>query len=391
MPSMPSPKENWLTHSDQSPCYAACVPSPPPPGFPPLPPGFYHSRPPRGLPRYSCSICSLEVGKDSLKCSTCSKWVHFSCSSLTRADFRKICAAGSPMGWNCPACLNGDLASPTHRPASPRLVSPALPPPTPTPLACSDLMDSSLPLPSHPSLLNTCPPSAFTLPASSPPPTASQPVHNLPPHPQGNPRLSHNLRIVQWNAGGLSSSSRAELIAFLSGNHYDLILLQETHLSSTRKFQIPGYYTLRTDRTFGRQGPVSSGTHNTGGGVLTPIHSDLDFSPVFSLSVFTVFCLLSVSLSVFPLCLPTQTTPVLKSFSPTTLLFNFLTSTPLPSETVLLILAPGPSILTSFLTPLTLSSSETSMLTTQRGTDSFPLTRSEMTCFAGSLPPVWKF
>ena len=94
--------------------------SPPPsPGFPPLPPGFYHSRPPRGLPRYPCSICSLEVGKDSLKCYTCSKWVHFSCSSLTRADFRKICAAGSPMGWNCPACLNGDLASPTHRPASP--------------------------------------------------------------------------------------------------------------------------------------------------------------------------------------------------------------------------------------------------------------------------------
>ena len=99
--------------------------SPSPPGFPPLPPGFYHSRPPRGLPRYPCSICSLDVGKDSLKCSTCSKWVHFSCSSLTRADFRKICAAGSPMGWNCPACLNGDLASPTHRPASPRLVSPS--------------------------------------------------------------------------------------------------------------------------------------------------------------------------------------------------------------------------------------------------------------------------
>ena len=90
-----------------------------PQGSPPLPPGFYHSRPPRGLPRYPCSICSLEVGKDSLKCSTCSKWVHFSCSSLTRADFRKICAAGSPMGWNCPACLNGVLVSPTYRPASP--------------------------------------------------------------------------------------------------------------------------------------------------------------------------------------------------------------------------------------------------------------------------------
>ena len=93
-----------------------------------------------------------------------------------------------------------------------------------------------------------------------------------------------------------------------------------------------------------------------------------------------------------PLCLPrtpTQTTLVLKFFSLTTFLYNFLTSTPLPSETLLLTFAPGTSILTSFQTPLTLLSLETSMLTTQPGTDSFPLTRSEMTCFAGSLPPVW--
>ena len=160
MPSVPSPKE---TGAPTQTSLLVTPPASPPPGFPPLPPGFYHSRPPRGLPRYPCSICSLEVGKDSLKCSTCSKWVHFSCSSLTRADFRKICVAGSPMGWNCPACLNGDLASPTHRPASPRVVSPALPPPTPTPLACSDLMDSSLPLPSHPPFLTPAllPPSPF--------------------------------------------------------------------------------------------------------------------------------------------------------------------------------------------------------------------------------------
>ena len=105
-------------------------------------------------------------------------------------------------------------------------------------------------------------------------------MHNEPPHPQRNPSFSHNLRILQWNAGGLSSSRRAELIAFLSGNQYDLIFLQETHLSATKKFQIPGYYTIRTNRTFGRQGPVFSGTHNTGGGVLTLIHSDLAFSPV---------------------------------------------------------------------------------------------------------------
>ena len=87
--------------------------------------------------------------------------MHFSCFSLTRADFHKICAVGSPMGWNCPACLNGDLASPTLRLASPLPFSPAPPPPTPPPLACSDLRDSSLPLPSHPPLLNTYPPSPF--------------------------------------------------------------------------------------------------------------------------------------------------------------------------------------------------------------------------------------
>ena len=46
--------------------------------------------------------------------------------------------------------------------------------------------------------------------------------------------------------------------------------------------------------------------------------------------------------------------------------------------------------MTSFQTPLTLLSLETSMLTIQPGTDSFPLTRLEMTCFAGSLPLVWK-
>ena len=254
------------------------TPASPPPGFPPLPPGCYQSRPPRGPQRYPCSTCSLDVGKDFLKCSNCSKWVHFSYSSLTWADFRKICAAGSPTGWNCTACLNGDLASPTHQQASPRPVSP--PPPTPT-HEHAQISWIHLHLSPHTLLpFNTYPPFAFTLPFSPPPPTSSQPIHNSPPHPQTNPRLSHNLRILQWNAGGLSSLHRAELITFLSGNQYDLIFLQEIHLSATKKFQIPGYLTLRTDRTFGRQGPVSSGTHNTGGGVLTLIHSDLAFSPV---------------------------------------------------------------------------------------------------------------
>ena len=65
-------------------------PPPSPPGFPPLPPGFCQLHPLQGPPRYPCFMCSHEVGKDSLKCSTCSKWVHFSYSSLTRANFCKI-------------------------------------------------------------------------------------------------------------------------------------------------------------------------------------------------------------------------------------------------------------------------------------------------------------
>ena len=294
-------------------------------------------------------MCSHEVGKDLLKCATCSKWVHFFCSSLTRANFRKICAAGSTMGWNCPARLNGDLASPTHQQpfSAPSFQLRPLPH-SPTNMFTFNGFISTSTL--TPSLLNTYPLSAFTLPFTPPP---HQPIYNSPPHPQRTPCLPQNLRILQWNAGGLSPSRRAELIAFLSGNQYDLILLQETHLSATKNFQIPGYSTLRTDRTFGRQSPVSSGAHYTGGGVLTLIRSDLAFSPV------SVSSLSSQD--------PYSDYICVKFFFPTTFPYNSLTSTPLLSEALLLNLAPGPSLLTSFQTPLTLLSLETSMLTTQPG------------------------
>ena len=78
-----------------------------------------------------------------------------------------------PDGLKLP-CLSQWGPCLSHPPASvppPRLSSSA---PTHTPpLTCSNLMDSSLPLPSHPPLLNTYPPSAFTLPLSPPPPTSS--------------------------------------------------------------------------------------------------------------------------------------------------------------------------------------------------------------------------
>ena len=184
------PQSQTGSHTQtNSPVTTPAFPPPPPLGFPPLPPGFYQPRPPQGPPRYVCSLSCHEVGKDSLKCSTCSKWVHFSCFSLTQGYFRKICAAGSTMGWNCAVCLNGDLTSPIHQQASPApsLQFCPLPFPHPPPPTCLHVVDSSIPLPSHPPLLNTYPLSAFTLPSTPPPPTSTQPTNNSPPHPQRTP------------------------------------------------------------------------------------------------------------------------------------------------------------------------------------------------------------
>ena len=82
-------------------------------------------------PRYPCSICHLDEGRDSLQCSACLKWVHFLCSSLTRADFRTICATGTAVSWRCPACHpQNTTGSPTQ---THLLVTPPASPPPPPP------------------------------------------------------------------------------------------------------------------------------------------------------------------------------------------------------------------------------------------------------------------
>ena len=81
-------------------------------------------------PRYPCSICHLDVGRDSLQCSACLKWVHFLCSSLTRTDFRTVCATGTAVDWRCPACHPQNTTdSPTQ--TSLLVMPPASPPPPP--------------------------------------------------------------------------------------------------------------------------------------------------------------------------------------------------------------------------------------------------------------------
>ena len=60
------------------------------------------------------------------------------------------------------------------------------------------------------------------------------------------PRGSH--RVLQWNAGGLRARS-TEVLHFLSSHPVNLVCIQESNLNSSSSFRIPGFSTLRSDRT----------------------------------------------------------------------------------------------------------------------------------------------
>ena len=57
----------------------------------------------------------------------------------------------------------------------------------------------------------------------------------------------------QWNAGGLRARSTG-LLHFLSSHPVDLICIQESNLNSSSSFRIPGFSSLRSDRTHSRSG-----------------------------------------------------------------------------------------------------------------------------------------
>ena len=124
--------------------------------------------------------------------------------------------------------------------------------------------------PNHPQIIFTYPRST----SSIPPP---QTQHTISPltqssfHPFSPSR--NNLQIVQWNANGICPR-RTELIQFLSHNQYDLIFIQESHLSSDSTFRIPGYKTLQKNRFMTKRGTTNS-TGSLGGGILILVKSGL--------------------------------------------------------------------------------------------------------------------
>ena len=69
----------------------------------------------------------------------------------------------------------------------------------------------------------------------------------LPPLPP------NSVRVLQWNAGGLRARS-TELLHLHSSHPVDLICIQESNLNSSSSFRIPGFSSLRSDRTHSRSG-----------------------------------------------------------------------------------------------------------------------------------------
>ena len=244
-----------------------------------------------------CSVCSRRVtwGNRSIQCTGCSLWVHLSCSGLSPADFRKISPGHS---WTCPMYPSSSQPLPSLSHSNPVssffFVSPSSHTPNPPPPLTnnhktissktkpSPKTTSNKPtyLPNHPQLIYTCPPSALTTPSPQTQHTTS-PLTQSSFHPSSPSR--NNLRILQWNANGICPR-RTELLHFLSHNQYDLIFIQESHLSSDSTFRIPGYKTLQKNRFMTRRGTTNS-TGNLGGGVLILVKNGLSYTSLSTQSL----------------------------------------------------------------------------------------------------------
>ena len=94
-----------------------------------------------------------------------------------------------------------------------------------------------------------------------------------------------SLRVFQWNAGGLRAMS-TELLHFFSSLPVDLICIQESNLNSSFSFQIPGFSTVRSDRTHYRSGILSRDATHASGGVVVFVREGLSFSELSISSLF---------------------------------------------------------------------------------------------------------
>ena len=137
-------------------------------------------------------------------------------------------------------------------------------------------------LPLHPRLQTSYPSSAHSVSSPSvPSPLSLAPACFPPPD---------SLRVLQWNAGGLSAKS-TELLHFLSFHPVDLICIQESSLNSSSSFWVPGFSALRSDHTHSWSGILSPDATHASSGVIIFVRHGLSFSELStsSLSLFNPY------------------------------------------------------------------------------------------------------
>jgi len=66
-------------------------------------------------------------------------------------------------------------------------------------------------------------------------------------------------RIMFWNSQGVTRK-RLELLNLVQRKKIDIILVNETHLSSNRQFKLPNFITYSTNRPLVNGHPPAGGT-----------------------------------------------------------------------------------------------------------------------------------
>lgn len=77
--------------------------------------------------------------------------------------------------------------------------------------------------------------------------------------------MHNKIKIVYWNAQGLGKK-RTELLQLFTQLKIDIILINETHLTSKNTFNLPHFKTYRNDR-------ITPGRTNSGGTAILIRHN----------------------------------------------------------------------------------------------------------------------
>ena len=87
------------------------------------------------------------------------------------------------------------------------------------------------------------------------------------------------LYILFWNCQGIRPK-RKELELYIKENEFDIVALNETFLNKKLNFKIPGYDTIRDDRSNGQRGDVAFLVKH--GQVINKEYMNSDFSVITS-------------------------------------------------------------------------------------------------------------